>query len=233
MNYCVLNGIKSNTVKGLLIQALPPISKPLIRTEIQQIDGRDGDIVTKLGYSSYNKEMRIGLFGNFDVDHVISFFDSEGKVTFSNEPDKYYNYQIIEQIDFERLIRFREATVIFHVQPFKYSDVGDDVLVDASNATSTALINIGNTISKPTIELLGSGDIELSINDNQVLSLSLGNDEQITIDAGAMNAYQGELLMNRSVTGDYGNVILNPGPNTLSWSGEVQTVEITKISRWI
>ena len=44
MNYVILNGVKSTTIKGLLIQSLPPISKPLMRTSIEEIDGRDGDI---------------------------------------------------------------------------------------------------------------------------------------------------------------------------------------------
>ena len=48
MNYIVLNGMKSTLIKGLLISELPPITKPLIRTKTEEIDGRDGDIVTKL-----------------------------------------------------------------------------------------------------------------------------------------------------------------------------------------
>ena len=126
MNYVILNGVKSTTIKGLLIQSLPPISKPLMRTSVEEIDGRDGDIVTKLGYSAYDKPMSIGLFGDYDVDEVIQFFDSEGTVIFSNEPDKFYNYQIIEQIDFEKLINFKTATVTFHVQPFKFSAADND-----------------------------------------------------------------------------------------------------------
>lgn len=121
MNYIILNGQISTNIPGLLIQELPPISKPLMRTEVEQIDGRDGDIVTKLGYSAYNKEITIGLYGDYDIDEVIQYFSSEGTVTFSNEEDKYYNYQILDQIDFERLVRFRTATVSMHVQPFKYS----------------------------------------------------------------------------------------------------------------
>lgn len=116
-----LNGQESSDIEGLLIQSLPPISKPLMRTQIEEIDGRDGDVITKLGFSAYTKQITIGLYGDFDIDEVIAYFNSEGTVTFSNEPDKYYNYQIIDQIDFERLIRFRTATVTFHVQPFKYS----------------------------------------------------------------------------------------------------------------
>ena len=120
LNEIILNGISSNTLQGLLIQSLPPISKPLMRSRKEEIDGRDGDIITPLGYSSYDKVFSIGLSYNYDINAIIRFFDSQGTVTFSNEPDKYYNYRILEQIDFERLLRFKTATVTMHVQPFKY-----------------------------------------------------------------------------------------------------------------
>ena len=72
-NYIILNNKNSNQITGLLIQSLPPISQPKIRANIEEIDGRDGDIITKLGYSSYNKEITIGLFGNYNVDDVIAY----------------------------------------------------------------------------------------------------------------------------------------------------------------
>ena len=50
-NYVIQNGKDSRYIKGLLIQELPPITKPLMRTSIEQIDGRDGDVITRLGYS--------------------------------------------------------------------------------------------------------------------------------------------------------------------------------------
>ena len=136
-NYCILNGIYSNELTGLLVSSLPPISKPLMRTQIETIDGRDGDIVTNLGYSAYDKQMEIGLYGDYDIDEIIAFFASEGTVTFSNEPDKYYHYTIVDQIDFERLVRYRKATVTFHCQPYKY------------DATETE-IDFTNTITEDT-----------------------------------------------------------------------------------
>lgn len=360
VNYCILNGVKSNTIKGLLIQSLPAISKPLIRTQIEEIDGRDGDIVTPLGYSAYNKEMTIGLFGDYDIDDVIAFFDSKGQVTFSNEPDKYYNYEIINQIDFERLIRFKKAKVTFHVQPFKYDAVdqsytfnnqlinipdysatkngielsvsdgvisvsgtgssatefyvpisplaleageytltanargtnasacsirliksvpsnadsfGGDYLALQNNAsvsleaelTATATYNYvwfyitagnamdftlnvemmvnnfntfsirnrGNINSKPIITIYGSGTINLYLNGSQIFMIDLASAGYITIDASQMNAYQGDTLMNRSVTGDYDNLSLNIGTNTFSWTGDVTEVIVEDFSRWI
>lgn len=355
INYIELNGEKSTSVKGLIIQSLPPISKPKMRTSIETIDGRDGDIVTRLGYAAYDKELSIGLHGDFDIDDAIAFFDSEGEVVFGNEPDKYYRYQILDQIDFERLIRFRTAKVKMHVQPFKYdsvdrtfdivnqfmhvedstasrfgitvtssdgsirvsgratSDVDIEVpvermslsgsytltatasgsaagcalrLIDGSpsrsfggsymelknNGDSTitatadssaeydalwldikagtsvdftlgvtmasdsfdriALTNRGNVVSRPTVTVYGSGNVELAVNAITVLSFSI-EDGYITIDADEMNAYYGDTLMNRHVTGDYSDLRLNVGENVISWHGDVTGIRVEDFSRWL
>lgn len=355
INYIELNGEKSTDVKGLMIQSLPPITKPKMRTSIEEIDGRDGDIVTKLGYAAYDKEVSIGLHGDFDIDDAIAFFDSEGEVVFGNERDKYYRYQILDQIDFERLIRFRTATVKMHVQPFKYDAVdrtfevvnqlidikdstasrfgvtaassggsvrvagkatntveimvpidritlsgsytltaetsgdsagcalklvsranpdGDSfggtytelksngtssvtadadaeydalwlyvqagtsvdftlsVTMSSNNFHSITLTNRGNVISRPTVTVYGSGNVELAINAITVLSFSI-DDEYITIDADEMNAYHGDTLMNRRVTGDYADLTLKAGENVISWSGDVTGIKVEDFSRWV
>ena len=121
INYIIINGTNSNTINGLGINELPPISKPPLRVQTEEIDGRDGDISTNLGYGAYDKTISIGLFGTgYDINEVISFFNGEGTVVFSNEPNKYYKYKIINQIDYEALLKFKSATITFHCQPFKY-----------------------------------------------------------------------------------------------------------------
>lgn len=353
INYIELNGEKSTNVKGLIIQSLPPITKPKMRTSKEEIDGRDGDIITKLGYSAYDKEVGVGLHGDFDIDDAIAFFDSEGEVVFGNEPDKYYRYQIIDQIDFDRLVRFRTAKVKMHVQPFKHdavdrtfdivnqflhvcdstaskfgitvtssggsirvagratSDVDIEVPIESmslsgsytltasaigsaagcalrlidgspsrsfggsymelknnSDSTITAdsnaeydalwldikagtsvnftlgvtmasnefdsitLTNRGNVISRPTVTVYGSGNVELEINSVTVLSFSI-DDGYITIDAEEMNAYHGDTLMNRHVTGDYADLRLNVGENVISWRGDVTEIRLEDFSRWL
>ena len=233
MNFITLNGIRSDSVKGLLISELPPVVKPQQRTEIEEIDGRDGDIVTKLGYSAYDRTMLIGLHGDFDIDDVIRFFDSEGDAIFSNEPDKLYKYQILDDIEFERLIRFRKAKVNFHVQPFKYSAVERIKTINAETEDSFRVLNSGNTVARPRITITGSGTINLSLNNHQMFVINLGNEGYITIDTEEMNAYKGSTLKNRLVTGNYDNFALTIGMNVISWTGDVDAVSIEKYSRWI
>ena len=60
-NYIIFNGKNSNEIEGLIIQELPEITKPKLRTNNVVIDGRDGDIVEELGYASYTKQLSIGL----------------------------------------------------------------------------------------------------------------------------------------------------------------------------
>jgi predicted phage tail component-like protein len=237
--YVVINGISSKTINGLLIQSLPPISKPKIRTEVEEIDGRDGDIVTTLGYSAYDKPISIGLYGEYNVDDIIDYFSQSGKIVFSNEPDKYYIFSQYDQIDFERLIRFKTATVNIHVQPFKYSDSETVKNYSYSEGTTTASISIrndGNIYSKPTLTITGRGDIIVYLNDAQILTLDLdeASDETIIIDASKMNAYSTTgAYLNRRVTGDYANLRFKRGTNNLRIDGAITSVSINNYSRWL
>ena len=233
MNYITLNGMRSTLIKGLLISSLPPITKPLQRTSIEEIDGRDGDIVTKLGYAAYNKKMTIGLFGDFNIDDIIEYFDSEGKVIFSNEPDKYYNYKILDQIDFERLMRFKTATVVFHVQPFKFSAVDDTVTYSyLSEHTYITGRNLGNVISRPEVTIYGSGTVVLTINE-KTITVVIGSNEYITLNGTTLNAYKGDTLKNRSITGNLKDLWFKIGQWSISWTGTVTQIIVKDGSRWI
>lgn len=227
MNWITLNGVKSTDVKGLLIQSLPSVVKPKKRTSIETIDGRDGDIVTVLGYEAYDKDLKIGLFGDFDIDQVIAYFDSSGEVVFSNEKGKFYRYQILNEIEFDRLIRFREATVKLHVQPFKYSDV-DRAKTFVPSGHSLTITNRGNTFSKPVYHIKGSGLIVL-----ENITLDMRNISEITIDTENLEAYQGSTLLNRYVYGSYDSLFLHSGENILTWSGDITEIILENFSRWI
>lgn len=229
MNYLIWKGINSKTIKGLMICELPPITKPKMRVQETTIDGVDGSIIEELGYESYDKTITIGLTKGFDIDEIIEYFTGEGNVTFSNEPERYYKAKIIEQIDYERLLRYRTATVKFRVQPFKYE-------LDEISATLTesgkTIINNGNTTAKPIITIKGTGTIELIVNGNKLFSYTFPEEEnEVIIDSQKQDAYLGSVLKNRSMSGEF--PIFNKGNNIITWDGNIESIEVSLKSRWI
>lgn len=236
--YIIINGVSSKNINGLLIQSLPPISKPKVRTSIEEIDGRDGDIVTTLGYAAYDKPITIGLKGDYNVDDVIEYFNTSGKVTFSNELDKFYNFAIYDTIDFNKLIRFKTANIKMHVQPFKYSL--DEPPITWNNTREQTIANIsvrntGNIYSRPKLTITGSNTITVYLENRQIFSIALSAaGETIIIDAAGMNATDPEgNYLNRQVTGDYDNFKLAPGVNNLRVTGTMTSITIDTYSRWI
>lgn len=197
--YIIINGVNSRTISGLLITSLPPISKPQQRTQVETVDGRSGDIITPLGFSAYDKTVSIGLTYNYDIDEVIEFFNTSGTVIFSNEPTKYYRFAIYEQIDFEKLIKFKTAEVVLHVQPYKFSTTEEPLLFN--DPTEISVENNGNTDARPNLLITGSGEIDVSLNGSQLLSMDLGEDDQtVIIDSENMNAYGAQSAIREVVT---------------------------------
>jgi phage-related protein len=238
MAYIILNNKSSKNVNGLLIQTLPPISKPKIRTNAEEIDGRDGDIVTTLGYAAYDKTFSIGLRGDYNVDDIIEYFNTSGKVTFSNEADKYYNFAIYDTIDFNKLVRFKTANVTMHVQPFKYSI--DEPPITWTNAGGGTISNIsvrntGNIYSRPKLTITGSNTITVYLGNKQIFSIELSTaGETIIIDAVEMNATDEDgNYLNRQVMGDYNNFTFNIGVNNLRVTGAMTSIKVENYSRWI
>ena len=203
MNYLILNSSDSRNINGLIISTLAPITKPQIRTNVETIDGRDGDIITKLGYASYDKEVEIALSYNYDIDAIIEFFNSEGIVIFSNEPTKYYKYTIVEQIDFNKLIRFKTAKVKFHCQPFKYSATEQPIIFD--NSTDVLSDNLLE-INSPSNTLAG---IDFTLVDEKtfILDGTATYGHQIALETGTQTWEAGQYELSFSlIEGTYSQI---------------------------
>lgn len=231
--WVLINGKPSYGVDGLIVTSLPPITKPAMRYSSEEIDGRDGDIVTTLGFQAYDKTLSIGLHGNFDIDKVIEFFATSGTVTFSNEPDKIYRFQQLDAIDFERLVRYRTADVKLHVQPFKTGRLQRPKVFSSADAQAV-VVNAGNVVAAPKLTIKASGDVGLYLDGVQILSVTQSGGYTLVIDVAALEASTPEgQLMNRHITGDYARLMLSPGRHTLKWSGAVSSLTIEDYSRWI
>lgn len=232
MNSINWKGIDSESIEGLLICELPPISKPKMRIKETVIDGVDGSFIEELGYESYDKTMKIGLTRDYDIDEVMDYFNGEGNLIFSNEDDKLYKAKIINQIDYQRLLRFKTANITFRVQPFKYSTSEVSKKVNITDETSINVYNNGNVVSKPQIKIYGTGVINFKLEGRTIFTYTFSSDDTyVVIDSDKQDAYVGSILKNRFMNGDF--PIFQKGKNTISWDGTITKIEISNYSRWI
>ena len=228
----IWKNIDSETITGLIITDIPPISKPKMKTTITKIDGRDGDIIEELGYESYTKSISIGLTRNYDIDEVMKYFTGEGELIISDEPDKVYKSQIIEKIDYERLIRFKTAVVKFYTQPYKYLKDEKSISLEINNESSLEVNNVGLEKSKPIITLEGTGTIEIALNGSNLFKYTFPeNETKVVVDSLEEETYLDNVLKNRNMLGTF--PILEVGENTISWSGSLSKITIEPKSRWL
>jgi len=231
MSHIIWKDIDSRTIKGLIISELPPITKPKMRVQETKIDGVDGSIIEELGYESYDKSMKIGLSYNYDIDEIVKYFSGESNIVFSNEPDKYYKVRILDQIDYERLLRFKEAIVKFRVQPFKYL-YQEHKLVFDNLEDSIIVVNKGLENSKPIITITGTGTIEFRLEDMSIFKYTFPEGEDtVIIDSEKQDAYLGSELRNRNMIGEF--PVFKSGKNKISFDGTITKLEVEPKSRWI
>lgn len=232
-NYLIWKRQDSRNLKGLLISELPHIVRPAMRVQTIEIEGRDGDVSNDIGYVAYDKMVKIGLYNNYDVDKISHFFLGSGKVTFSNEPNKYYEAKISEQIDFERLVKFRTATVKFHTQPFKYLVDEKPTETEITDETKEITVtNIGFEESKPIMTLFGKDTVEVSVNGHAQFQINI-DEEYVTVNSKLQECYKDNMynLKNHNMGGDF--PVLQPGKNVITWTGTLTKLIVYPESRWL
>lgn len=222
----------SKEIEGLIITDMPPITKPKMRTNKIEIEGRDGDIIENVGYESYTKTIGIGLIRNFNIDEVIKYFTGNGELILSNEPNKVYLASIYDEVDYEKLLRMKKASIKFHVQPFKYLRDEKKVSLNVTTEKTIKVMNKGLEVSKPIILLEGSGVVEIAVNGANIFKYTFpSNETSVTIDSLQEEAYKDGIYKNRNMLGEFPQ--LKPGENVITWRGSLTKIEIQPKSRWL
>lgn len=212
---------------NIIVNSLPPISKPTMRVQETIIDGVDGSLIEELGYESYEKKVKITITEN-NVDEIIKWLNGEGNLVLSNESDKYYKANVIGQINFERLMKYLPTEVTFRVQPFKYKLNEESIELTESGSVN----NLGLEKSKPIIKIVGSGNIEFLVNDSLIFTYTFPEeDSEVIIDSEKEDAYLNGELKNRNMIGEF--PIFSSGENKISWNGEITSITIEPKSRWL
>ena len=222
-------GIDSRQM-GVIVTKMPATVRPKRRVENIKIPGRNGSLHTDEGtYESYDRTMECALKRREKLDEVAAWLVGSGEMIFSTEPDKVYQVMISNQVSISQMMRmFQKFMVTMDTQPFKYSV---NAFNDAQELTVPTKIKSRGTIySEPIITVYGSGAITLTINEKDFPLYSV--DGSITIDSEMMEVFKGNTNQNSK----YGAVEfprLEVGENEISWTGNVEKVEIHPKWRWL
>ena len=138
----------------------------------------------------------------------------------------------LDDVDYERLLQIRKATVKFHVQPYKYLKDESKVSLSITTQTSVEVENKGLEVSKPIFMLEGSGTIEIAVNGINIFKYTFPNGEnKVIVDSLKEEAYLEGVYKNRNMLGEFPK--LEVGNNTISWTGTLTKIEIEPKSRWL
>ena len=209
--------------------------------ELIEVLGRDGELVIdnkRLKGVSFPIEMKLSI--PKDVDKTVSDVATEisnwlkGDIgwyplEFSGSPNYVYTAMVYEQFNIsERLKNRGHVTINFRLKPYKTLR-GQEVETLTNGETLT---NEGLRSSKPLIRIDGSGDITLQNNGKDWLKL-VDVVDYVNVDSEAMLVYR-EVSnpQNKKFNATLEPMfpILHEGDNTITWTGNVDSVKIE--TRW-
>ena len=226
------NGVRC-TQYGIHVKEQPPITIPKERSEQTTVPGRPGSLTTLEGEDVYEDLTLTATCFISDpalIPSIGGWLKGAGTVSFANRPGGFYHARVSNQIPFEKILRgnpHRSFAVNFRCSPpFWYVSHPTEVTITTGSAIVT---NPGNVYAEPIIHVYGSGDITLIVKDAFV-ELE-GVEDIITLNSVIQEAYQGEMLLNDHMDGDF--PVLKPGDNLFSWSGDVSRVVIEPNWRYL
>ena len=221
------------TEYGIYVSEQPSVTIPQERSTQTKIPGRPGTLTTLEGEDVYDEMTLTATCFIRDpalISSIAGWLKGGGKVTFANRPGGFYHARIANQIPFEKILRGNphcSFAVNFRCSPpFWYASDVEDVEITTS---SYVLVNPGSVYSEPIIQVFGSGDITLIINDS-FIELE-GIEGSITLNSVIQETYQGETLLNEKMEGEFPR--LKPGNNLISWTGSVSRLVVTPNWRWL
>ena len=228
-NYFIFNGTHSDDI-GVHVLKMPGITRANERIHSFSIPGRSGNLhESEKAFDNYTKSVECLVAKGADIDRMASILRGSGTIIFSNEPERVYRVTIINQIDIAYAAKkFRNFLLQLDTHPFKFSASPLDDEIIATSAVT--FYNRGSWESEPIIEVYGSGNVTLTINNKPYILKNISG--SVTVNSEMMEVYKGIENKNNTFEADE-FPILNTGENTISWSGSVSKVVIQPNWRWL
>lgn len=217
----------------LQLSELPTRELPVRRGERVTVPGRSGYLFVPEGEDVYEE---IGIVCNcitlegYKFSRIDPWLNRTGFLRFSDEPERAYKARLLDQPSRHSIFpKFdgQQISLVFTAQPWRYI-YPEPEAQPASNGGR--FLNGGDAKSAPRITISGSGSMSVTIA-GQPMSFSGVPSGGIIVDSDAMDCF----LPNGALANQYASFdkfpLLNPGYNTISWSGGATGVTILPRSR--
>lgn len=172
-------------------------------------------------YKPYLRDMAFHILDQEKKDEIYAWLKGYGVLRTVIDKDGYFKASVVSSLDLEDDKGLEYFPVTFKINPpFLFLDSG---LTPVTLTNGQKLINPGTHTAEPQIKIVGTGDINLTVNGKAFKITGLVSD--LIIDSELQHSYNATSDLDGKVLGEY--PILSLGENTISWSGNVTKVEIT------
>lgn len=219
-------GISSDDMEVVIEEEQHFLARASQKTEIISIDGKDGDVINLLGYSSIERPIKVQILNSSKLDDILAWLNGVGTFEYKDRITTAYFYQAFEPI---RNSIIKVADLMFTRNPFWHKRNDDFVTVD------DVIVNEGNVYSKPIIRIEKVNDekIDLTIA-NVRFKYTFDNEEDyVEIDCEEMNAYHNGLLRNKFLEIGYDFPILNVGENAVVVNSGAPIIKVKRKDCWL
>ena len=234
MNYFTING-KPCTEYGVQVSVGGALSSPSRDITYHQIPGRNGDLVEDNGrFNNLTYTYRCLLRGNDSKDFReklagfrkwIGSYVGYQRIEDTYSPDEYRMGIVSSSLIPEMVgagVIAAEFDVTVNAKPQRFLKAGENAIT----VTSGQVLHNEGYAAKPMITVYGSGSGTLTVGAYSMTISAI--DGYVTLDCEAQDAYKGTVNKNTTVSTTF--PVLEPGNNTISWSGGITSVVI--IPRW-
>jgi phage-related protein len=228
---------KSSRDFCLKIKEINNLSSPSRALEIHEVLGRNGELIIDQGnYTNFHLQIECFVDGRPErngKELSLAELASELKLwlqtSFEYSPiqiegeDFYYEGYCDNSLDIKELFtNFGQVLLSFNCKPYRKKDSEKIVMINKDQTIINEYMD-----SEPYIKILGNGDITLDISGRIVKFKNVEN--YIEIDSELFNCFKDNVNQNNRMYGEF--PILKSGDNVITWSGNVQRIEIEP--RWV
>lgn len=228
-------GVRSTT-HGVIVEDYPPVTLSEERAKDEEIPGRSGSLTVREGDAVYDDiVLSFGCRARdlTTIDQISAWIRGSGTLVRGDIPDRSYLARCVNQTELATIIRgrtHRRFPLVFRCQPYRYAYPTPPPQTITSSPGS--INNPGTADAYPLITIVGSGDVALTIGAKTLSVESLASQVTYDTETGfALDGSGGDLTPTVSLS--EWPLAIKPGINTVSWTGSVTSVTITRPWRYV